>query len=170
MLTIDVGTESAEYVYTITDPDGLSSTAVATIISVPNRAPEPEAFTVETEFDEPMTIDVDEHVADPDGDEMLFACCDSVRHGRATIVDTGEGSLAVEFTPDDGFTGEAGFAYQVDDQNGHVTVGASWCRSCRPPTGHRWSRTARPRWRRAPTGSCRSTARRRIPTPPPATA
>ena len=124
VLTIDVGKESAEHQYTVTDPDGLTSSTVVTVIAVPNRAPEPELFTVETKFDKPVTIDVDEHVTDADDDTLLYACCDSVRHGRATIVRSGDDTLAVRFTPNDGFDGEAGFAYQVDDQHGHVTEGS----------------------------------------------
>jgi len=124
VLTIEVGRDSAEYRYTITDPDGLSSTAVVAVLAVPNRAPQPEAFTVDTEFGEPVTIAVDEHVTDPDDDVMLYACCQSVRHGRASIAGAGEDRLDVRFVPNDGFAGEASFAYQVDDQNGHTVSGA----------------------------------------------
>ncbi|MDQ3178879.1 MAG: Ig-like domain-containing protein, partial [Actinomycetota bacterium] len=121
---IRAGEESSEHLYRIVDPDGLTSESVITVIATPNRPPITEPLTVETKFETTVEIDVADVVSDPDGDRLTFACCQSIRDGKAENLEAGRGALRVQFTPDARFDGEAGFAYKVNDGEGHLVSGA----------------------------------------------
>jgi hypothetical protein len=110
--------------YTLTDPDGLQSTARVTAIVVDNVAPVTSLLEAETPTDTPIEIDVGPQVSDADGDPLFFTCCDGTRGGGVEVLESAAGVLRVRFTPDTGSSGDAGFAYAVDDQNGHIVSGA----------------------------------------------
>lgn len=124
VLTIDETRRTVEVPYTITDPDGLTSTGLATVVVVKNMAPETEALETETKFETPLVVDVDRQVTDPDGDTLHYVCCYAERGGRTEILDKRADSMRVRFVPDDSYDGPAGFAYRADDQNGHQVQGA----------------------------------------------
>jgi len=110
--------------YTITDPDGLTATARVTVIVVDNVAPTTEPLAVETTSNTTIEIDITPQVDDADGDVLYFTCCDSLRGGTTEVIDSSPGVLRVSFVPDTDVSGEGGFSYVVDDQNGHTVAGA----------------------------------------------
>ena len=116
--------ETTEVRYTITDPDGLEGTGLVTVIVVDNVAPTVEQALVVTPFETPVTIDVGRLASDADGDDLYFVCCDGEARGAATATESGPGTLVVDFTPDPGYSGTTGFAFTVDDQEGHVVAGS----------------------------------------------
>lgn len=116
--------ESTQIEYVITDPTGLSDSAIISLLVVENRAPELAPLQVETTFETPISLTLGSQATDPDGDTLYFVCCSSESHGGVTIVTSEANVLDVLFTPDDGFSGEATFAYSVDDQNGHAVSGS----------------------------------------------
>lgn len=124
LLEIEGLDETTEIPYEITDLDGLTDRAVVTVLVLDNVAPVVEPLRVETEFETPVVLDLGAQATDADGDVLQFVCCDNVRSGSATILDSADDVLVVEFTPDPGFSGEAGLAYVVDDQQGHRVAGA----------------------------------------------
>jgi len=114
---------STQYLYTIADADGLEASATISLIVTDNQAPTVQPLTVTTPFEEPIEIDVTPAVTDPDPlDVLLFSCCVSTRNGQPEVLTAG-GELVVLFTPDTGFSGDAVFSYQVDDQAGHQVAG-----------------------------------------------
>jgi len=123
VVTLIAPAESAQYSYTIVDADGLEATASLSLIVTENRAPQVLPQVVSTPFEERIEIDLAPFASDPDNDPLLFSCCQSARNGSPEVLAAGEGLLVVAFTPDDGFSGEAAFTYQVDDQFGHVVSG-----------------------------------------------
>jgi len=114
--------ESAQYTYRIQDADGLVSSATISLIVTDNRAPIVDSPAAATEFETPVQIDLSSSGTDPDSDPLLYSCCISTRNGSPEVLDAGEGVLLVEFTPDDGFSGEAVFTYEVNDRFGHVVA------------------------------------------------
>ncbi|MFT3852341.1 MAG: Ig-like domain-containing protein [Ilumatobacteraceae bacterium] len=118
--TVVAGAASAEYAYTITDPDGLTSTAVLAVIVNDNLAPVVAPITATSTAGEPVTIDIGSQVTDPDGDVVFFACCDNPRGGSTSTDVSAGGQLTVTFTPDSAFAGAGGFSFRADDQHGHV--------------------------------------------------
>lgn len=114
---------TTEYRYTITDPDGLADTATITVLVTPNSSPVTVPIEVSTNYETPITVDLAPGASDPDGDTIEFSCCQSVQRGRADVLSAGVGGGRVEFRPDDGFSGVASFAYQVDDREGHQVTG-----------------------------------------------
>ncbi len=117
---ITAGTESSQHTYTITDVDGLTATATITLFVVDNEAPVVSPLTVETANETPVRLSLAPQASDIDEDPLFFVCCDNTRGGIATIESAGEGVLDVTFEPSPGFSGEGGFSYSVDDQQGHL--------------------------------------------------
>lgn len=124
LATITAGATTSEHSYTITDPAGLSATALVTVMVADNLAPIVTPLEVETAAGEPVTLPLHEQVSDPDADELFFTCCDNARGGSATTQQSAAGTLVATFTPDRTFAGKASFAYTVDDQNGHLVAGS----------------------------------------------
>ena len=120
LANLTAGAESAEHAYTVTDPDGLTSTAVLAVIVNTNLAPTVDPISATSTAGEPVTIDIGSAVHDPDGDIVFFSCCDGIRGGSAATVTSAGGQLTVTFSPDSGFSGAAGFSFRADDQHGHV--------------------------------------------------
>ena len=106
----------------MTDPDGLTSSTVVTVIGADNLAPRAPAVHGRDQVRQAGDDRSTSHVTDADGDQLLYACCDSVRHGRRRT-EIRRRHPAVRFTPNDGFDGEAGVRLHVDDQHGHVIEG-----------------------------------------------
>jgi len=116
--------QSTQYTYTITDADGQEASATISLIVTDNQAPNTEPLTVTTPFGERIQIDVTPQVTDSDElDVLLFSCCVSARNGAPEVLVAGPDELVVLFTPDEGFSGDAVFTYQVDDQAGHQVAG-----------------------------------------------
>ena len=124
VVRITAPAESAQYEYTIADADGLEATATISLIVVENRGPVVDPVEVSTRFQEAIEIDLSGAATDPDGDPLFYACCDSARNGSPNVLEAGEGRLVVEFQPDEGFSGDAFFAFGVDDQFGNVVAGS----------------------------------------------
>jgi large repetitive protein len=122
--SVSAGTTSARHVYTIRDASGLTDTGEVDVLVVPNRAPEVKPYATETPGAAPIQLDLAGQATDPDGDVLYYACCDNPHGGSAVTTANGAGRLKVRFTPDDGFSGPATFAYTVDDQQGHTVSGA----------------------------------------------
>lgn len=132
-LEITVEDATRSFVYTITDVDGQTATAGVTVVVLANRPPTVEPLRVETPFETPITLELTDQASDPDeGDTLSFTCCDGVRGGSATVDSTSSDSLVVTFTPDDGFDGEAGLSYTVDDGEGHEVSGSAVVRVLGP--------------------------------------
>ncbi|MBY5161288.1 Ig-like domain-containing protein [Salsipaludibacter albus] len=123
-VSITPGDTTRSYVYEVTDADDLTASAAVTVIVVDNRAPVVESRQVETAFETPVEVDVTGQASDPDGDRLLFVCCDQVRGGTPEITSADATTLEVRFVPNPGFDGEAGFAFTVDDDNGHQVAGS----------------------------------------------
>ena len=81
-------------------------------------------YATQTTADAPIDLDLAGQATDPDGDTLYYACCDNPHGGSAATAANGAGQLKVTFTPDQGFSGPATFAYTVDDQQGHTVSGA----------------------------------------------
>ena len=123
-VAITVRNDTVQVPYTIADADGAESTAVITVLVNANRPPAVVPFVADTSFETDIVLDLAGQATDPDGDELFFVCCDSVRGGAIADVGASAGQLSVRFIPNDGFTGEAGFSYLVDDQQGHQVAGS----------------------------------------------
>jgi len=116
--------ESAQYTYTIRDGDGLDATATISLIVTENRAPVVSPEAVSTPFQESIEIDLSTAAIDPDGDPLFYSCCQSAQNGSPFVLEAGEGRLVVDFTPDESFSGDAVFSFEVDDQFGNVVAGS----------------------------------------------
>lgn len=111
------------FAYTITDPAdlSLSSTAFVQVPALTNRPPVVPFTSIDTGYNETVSIDLLGRATDPDGDDL------SIVDGSFVIA-RGSGSVTVEgsiatFDPDDRFSGEGGFTFSVSDGD-LVTVGA----------------------------------------------
>lgn len=126
VVTFTAGATTGRHSYTVTDADGLTSTAEVAVLVVDNRAPNVAPIEIEMTADGVETIDIAAAagVTDADGDPLFYACCGDLTGGATTVEATGGDGLVVQFDPDDGFSGPASFTYTVDDQRGHTVSGA----------------------------------------------
>ena len=115
---------TSTYRYTITDAFEQSSSATITVQVSPNRPPVVAPLTVETGVDTVIDLDLTGQASDPDGDELFFACCDTVRGGSATVTSEDARTLTVRFQPTGVAGSRAAFSYIVDDQQGHQVAGS----------------------------------------------
>ncbi len=123
VLTITDAQDTVRVPYTITDADGLASTAQVTVIVLDNVAPTVEPLAASTDFETPLELSLAGQSSDADGDDLTFACCDALQGGTVAIGASARNVLDLTFTPDAGFAGVASFSYLVDDQNGHNVSG-----------------------------------------------
>jgi len=123
-IRITVPAESTQYGYTIRDANGLEASASISLIVTDNQAPLVAPQTIQTPFEESVRIDLSTAGTDPDGDPLFYSCCQSASNGSPVVLDAGQGLLSIEFTPDDGFDGDASFSFEVDDQVGNVVAGS----------------------------------------------
>lgn len=114
--------------YTVTDPDGNSSTTtVAVTVNPVNDAPEAVDDAAATALDTPVVIDVLSNDMDIDGDPLSIVGTPTTADG--TVAVNPDGSLT--FTPNPGFVGTAVITYTMtdgtvtDDAQVVVTVGGS---------------------------------------------
>jgi len=121
---VDVGSVATQISYTITDEPGAEAQAVIFIAVAENQAPSVEPLVAATSFETPIALELGSQATDADDDALFFVCCDSARGGAVEVVAAAQGQLSVIFTPDTDFVGEAGFAYTVDDQQGHRVAGS----------------------------------------------
>lgn len=119
------GDDGSIFTYTITDGDGLSDSASVTVLVVENVAPTITSPNLETPFDTPIIIDLGAVVSDADGDDLFIVCCESLSNGSVTRLSSGPNAYSLSFTPDVGFSGQTGFAFEVDDQSGHQVAGVA---------------------------------------------
>jgi VCBS repeat-containing protein len=98
-----------------------STTRDVTVDPADTNSP-PVATADEYETDGETTLSVSESQGvltnddDPDGDSLSASLVTDVSHGELTL--DADGSF--EYTPDDGFTGEDTFTYQIADGNGET--------------------------------------------------
>ena len=101
--------------YTITDPDGNEATSTVDVTVTPvNDAPDAVDDTRTTPINTPIIIPVLVNDGDVDGDTLAVSAVGTSADGTVTL--NGDGT--VTFTPNDGFTGEATFAYDITDGAG----------------------------------------------------
>ncbi|GAB5389127.1 MAG: hypothetical protein Alpg2KO_20950 [Alphaproteobacteria bacterium] len=112
------GTDS--FTYRVSDPGGLTDTAVITITITPvNDRPEAtnDSFSAVTNAD--INGDVSTNDVDVDGDDLTYAV--TVQPATGTLNFNADGSFT--YTPEDGFEGSETFTYSVSD--GSLTDTAS---------------------------------------------
>lgn len=117
VVIVEVGEEPVAFVYTITDPQGLSASAVVQVPVLPpemreNRPPTANPDRADARAGETVTIDVLANDSDPDGDDLYLVEIieRDVPRGRAEIADG-----RVRFTADTNAEGTGGFSYRVSD-------------------------------------------------------
>jgi len=112
---------NVDFVYTVTNPEGLSARAVVQVPLAVSLAPVANHDEATTEVNKPVKVDVLANDVDPAGKALSLAGVASQQDGSATV----EGRDVV-FTPAPGFVGIAGFAYEITDGTnnavGTVTV------------------------------------------------
>ncbi len=115
----------ASFEYTVTDPDGLMSTATTTIaIAAVNDTPVTAGESAQTDEDVGMVFtqaqllanDIDVDIA-TDGDSLHVSRVGAAAHGTAFIDSQGQ----VRFVPDANYHGAAQFTYWVADSFGAET-------------------------------------------------
>ncbi len=108
-------TGSDSFTYTICDDQGSCSTATVTVQVNPteNQAPVAVNDAAETGENTPVTIDVTANDSDPNGDVLTITSFTDPANGTVTLVDG-----ALVYTPNEGFSGEDTFTYQICDNDG----------------------------------------------------
>ncbi len=106
------------FTYTISDPHGGTSSAIAEVAVYPNSAPEAAADSgFSTDQDTPLVLTPDDILSndtDADDDVLTVTQVSSAQNGTAVINSDG----SVTFTPAAGYTGPASFTYTVSDNVG----------------------------------------------------
>lgn len=123
-VTITAGEETLVVPYTIEDADGGQASAVITVVVIENQGPTIATLDVITPFETPVDLEIASQAVDPDEDDLFFVCCENIRGGAVSNVQTAANTFALTFTPDDEFIGIGGFSYRADDQNGHQVAGS----------------------------------------------
>lgn len=88
----------------------------------PNNGPantEPDAPDTEVQTNEDNSIGGTIEATDADGDALTFTVETPPSNGTVTLLETGD----FIYTPNDDFSGDDSFTYQVDDGNGGMTTG-----------------------------------------------
>ena len=79
-----------------------------------NEPPVADDDTAATPQDEPITIEAGDNDQDPNGDALTYEITTDPENGTATINNNG----TINYTPDDGFTGDDTLTYTVGDGRG----------------------------------------------------
>ncbi len=124
LLTIADPQDTVRVRYSVTDTDGLESSAQVTLIVLDNVAPDVAPLEVTTQFETPIALTLAAQATDRDGDDLTFSCCAGIRGGSVAVVESSSNVMNVEFVPDPGYAGVGGFSYLADDQEGHTVSGA----------------------------------------------
>ncbi|MEP3677061.1 MAG: cadherin-like domain-containing protein [Sulfitobacter sp.] len=108
-------TGEATITYTVTDPDGLSDEGEAVVTVTPvNDAPVAVDDADVTDFNTPVTVDLLANDFDIDTDAAdLSVVSATVPADQGTLTPNDDGTF--EFTPADGFEGEATISYTISD-------------------------------------------------------
>uniref|UniRef100_UPI002635AD03 Ig-like domain-containing protein n=1 Tax=uncultured Sulfitobacter sp. TaxID=191468 RepID=UPI002635AD03 len=108
-------TGEATITYTVTDPDGASDTGEAVVDVTPvNDAPDAVDDADTTPFATPVTVDLLANDTDVDNTAAeLSVVSATVPAEQGTLTPNADGTF--EFTPADGFTGEAVITYTITD-------------------------------------------------------
>ncbi len=108
-----VGTDT--FVYSVTDPSGLSATATVTVsVNNTNDAPIAVNDAAVTNENVAVEINVQANDSDPDGDSLSIAILQAPSSGSATAIASG----AIRYTPATDFIGTDSFVYSVTDSAG----------------------------------------------------
>ena len=124
VVVIETGESTVTTTYTIEDADGARATGEIVVLVTENQPPLVGPLEVSTAYETEISLDLANQASDPDGDRLFFVCCTAIRGGSISDVEAAGDVLSLVFTPDDGFSGPAGFAYTVDDQHGHQVAGS----------------------------------------------
>ena len=113
--------------YTITDPDGETSSAVHTVV-VPNAPPVAVDETVTTQPDTPVVIDPLANDSDPNDDPLMITeiagvtitpgVAQTIAVPNGTVTIAADGTITV--TPDAGFSGAIDVPYTIMDEDGET--------------------------------------------------
>ncbi|MFD0916458.1 Ig-like domain-containing protein, partial [Pseudahrensia aquimaris] len=101
--------------YTITDEDGLTSTATVVITPVESTVDAVDDNTT-TDANMPVSIDVLGNDTDPDGDTFEVTDFDMTTANGGTVTENADGTL--EYTPAADFIGTDTFEYTITDETG----------------------------------------------------
>ena len=80
---------------------------------IPNTPPVANDDSAETKYETKVTIDVLSNDSDADGDSLTIQAVSTPSHGTASI-----NNGAIDYTPDNNFTGTDNFTYTINDGNG----------------------------------------------------
>ena len=114
------------FAYVIADGNGGTATAnqIITVSSV-NDAPVADNDSVTTDEDVSVTLTPLTNDTDPDGDTVVISAINGVAlTGNAQTIPVNHGDVlinasgVIKFTPDDNFSGNVSFGYEIDDGNG----------------------------------------------------
>ncbi|WP_162276021.1 Ig-like domain-containing protein, partial [Roseimaritima ulvae] len=106
---------SDEFLYSISDGNGGSNSAVVTVTVNPvNDAPTANDDSASTDEDTAVTINVLANDADIDGDSLSIASVGQPANGTASVNEDG----TITYTPAANFNGVDGFSYSISDGNG----------------------------------------------------
>ncbi|MEO0450959.1 MAG: Ig-like domain-containing protein, partial [Pseudomonadota bacterium] len=100
--------------YTVSDGTLSTDATVSVEVLAGNRPPTANNDSGDTTSDAAIAIDVLENDSDPDGDPLQITSFTLASNG--TVIDLGNGIL--QYTPNEGFTGNDAFAYQIEDSDG----------------------------------------------------
>ena len=102
------------FTYIVSDGTVESTGQVTVVVNSVNDDPVANDDSVSTTENTPLTIDVLSNDTDPDGDSLTVSSVTNTTSGSAVI----NANNTVTFTPQDSFSGQAGFTYTVDDGSG----------------------------------------------------
>jgi len=102
------------FTYTISDSKGATSSATVSLtINAVNDAPVAKDDSATTQENEKVVIDVLANDSDVDNDSLSIVSTSNPSHGSVKI-----SSNKIEYTPDDGFSGDDSFTYTIEDPSG----------------------------------------------------
>ncbi|MEM9734883.1 MAG: Ig-like domain-containing protein, partial [Pseudomonadota bacterium] len=101
------------FTYTIQDENGATDTATVTVVVGPENTTDARNDESNGDFGETQVIDVLANDTDAEGDDQTIIEATDGANGTVAIVDG-----KVEYTPNDGFSGQDTFTYTIQDENG----------------------------------------------------
>ncbi len=124
------------FTYTVTDPQGASSTATVTVsVTRPTAANLPPVVTGETAtttVGTPVDVTVSAGDSDPEGGQLTYVAGPKPANGTVTCTTAG----VCTYTPDAGFAGTDTFTYVVSDPQGASATGTVTVTVTRPTTAN----------------------------------
>ena len=105
----------AAIVYAVIDANGNRDTATLTLNVTPvNDAPVANDDSAATDAGAPVTVDVSANDNDVDGDDLTLSLTEDAPAGGKIRIEDGK----IVYTPDEGYSGEDSFGYEVSDGQG----------------------------------------------------